>query len=203
MKTFLRCAVIGATVAGAVGLPAVSASAQTVGDDCGVTVTSSCSSTTHFSDMAEWLGQGTPAPTTSCPAYFDNDWAFESGTGNGVFHINIDKAGDEWVSNTWTGSATVTFYPPSSVSIITDSDGNVVWSQITGPPDQVITGRNTQWFGASFNNRDSVMDFTFSFQGTDQSGNPITVHNEQHQQWLPGADPYGPPSASHVRFTCG
>ncbi|HWC24517.1 MAG TPA: hypothetical protein VG502_19660 [Flexivirga sp.] len=203
MKTLLRRAVIGATVAGAVGLPATPAFAQTVGDDCGVTVSTSCSSTTHFSDMEQWLGQGTPGDSSSCPAYFDNDWAFESGTGNGVFHININKDGDTWVSNTWTGAATITLYPPSSVQIVADSDDNVISSQIIGPPDQVLTGHNTQWFGASFNNKDSVTDFTFSFRGTDQSGNPITVHNEQHQQWLPGSDPDGPPSASHVRFTCG
>lgn len=203
MKTLLRRAVIGATIAGAASLPAVSAFAQTVGDGCGSTITSSCSSTTHFSGMEQWLGQGTPGDSSSCPAYFDNDWAYESGTGNGVFHINVNKDGDESLSTTWTGAATITFYPPTSVSIVTDSDDNVISSQITGPPDHVLTGHNAQWFGASFNNQDSLMNFTFSFQGTDESGNPFTVHNEQHQQWLPGADPYGPPSAAHLRFSCG
>lgn len=203
MKTLLRRAVIGATVAGAIGLPAVPAFAQTVGDGCGQTVTTSCSLTSHYSDMAQWLGQGTPGQSTSCPAYVDHDWAFESGTGNGVFHLNIDKDGDEWLTTTWTGAASITFYPPSSVSIVTDNDDNVISSQITGPPDQVLTGSNTQWFGVSFNNQDSVMNSTFSFRGTDQSGSPITIKNEQHQQWLPGADPDGPPSAAHLRFTCG
>lgn len=199
MNKAIRCLAIAATVAAGALAPLVPASGQTVGNGCGTTVWSSCSDTEHFSTTSQWLGGGLVGP--SCPSYF-NDWALESGTGNGVYHVNINKDGDEWVSNTWSGGATITFYPASSVDIVTDQDGNVTSATITGPPEQVLTGHSTNWFGASFNNQNSELTYTFSFEGADHTGNPIKVHGNQHATWIPGADPFGPPSASHANMVC-
>jgi hypothetical protein len=199
MKKALRRFAVVSTVAAATLLPLTGASAQTVGNGCGSTITTSCSDTEHYSTRSEWLGGGLVGAT--CPAYF-NDWGLESGTGNGVSHVNINKDGDEWVSDTWSGSATITFYPSSSVDIVADQDGNVTSATITGPPEAVLTGHSTNWFGASFNNQNSALTFTFAFEGTDQGGTPIKVHGDEHATWVPGADPFGPPSISHAHMVC-
>jgi hypothetical protein len=183
-----------------VGATTHTATAQTVGSDCGTTVTTSCSSTSHYSAMDQWLG-GTPT-APDCPDYLNDDWGHEVGTGNGIVHVNVDKDGDEWVTNTWTGDASISFYSRSDADIVTDSDGNVVSANVTGPAEHVLTGRSTTWFGASFNNRNSVVTFTFSFEGTDEAGNVVRVHGEEHQMWLPGADPDGMPSMMQMHFNC-
>ncbi|MGN6161186.1 MAG: hypothetical protein ACTHOG_05715, partial [Marmoricola sp.] len=110
--------------------------------------------------------------------------------------------GDATFSSNWSGDATLTFYPASSVSIVADRDGNVTSATITGPPEAVLTGHSTNSFGNSFNNRNSELSYTFSFEGTDQNGNPIKVHGGQHSTWIPGSDPFGPPSVNHARMVC-
>jgi len=162
-------------------------------------VFTSCSETDHHSQYSQWLG-GSPTPA-ACPSYF-SEWALASGTGNGIDHTNFNKNGDAWFTNTWNGNATVTFYPSSSVTIVTDSDGNMISADIHGPADQVLSGHLTQWGGGSSNNQSNVFSFTLNFDGVDQSGNPIKVHAAGHSNWTPGSDPNDPPSNSHNTMTC-
>lgn len=197
-RTFLSTALM-VSAASAVVLPALPADAQTIGSSCGSTVFTSCSATEHYSDMNQWLG-GNP-DLASCPPYF-GDWALASGIGNGIEHVNFNKDGDWWATGTWTGNVTITFYPASSVNIVTDGDGNVVSSQITGPAEQILTGHLTQWDGGGANKQSNHFTFTLSFEGTDQAGAPIKVHATDHANWTPGSDPYGPPSNSHDMMTC-
>lgn len=199
MRKALFTTAITAAVASVVIVPALPANAQTVGNGCGTTVFTSCTDTEHYTDLNQWLG-GNPAPA-NCPSYF-GDWAFASGTGNGSEHTNFNKAGDAWFTDTWTGDGTVTFYPASSVNIVTDDQGNVISSQITGPSEQVLTGHMTQWDGGSFNKQNGEFTFTFSFEGTDASGTPINVHASSHGTWIPGSDPAGPPSSGHSAMSC-
>lgn len=200
MRKALLTTAITAAAASVITLPALPANAQTVGSSCGTTVFTSCSDTEHYRQMTQWLG-GNPAPA-GCPSYI-GDWGLATGTGNGTEHVNFNTAGNSWFTDTWTGDLTITFYPASSVNIVTDNDGNVTSAQIIGPSEQVLTGHMTQWDGGSFNKQASSVTFTDSFNGTDASGNPITVHASSHENWIPGSDPFGPPSNSHNQMTCG
>lgn len=168
---------------------------------CGTTITTQCSETEHFSDLDEW---DTPlGATDGCPAYLGTDYAHIVGSGNGIEHDNINKAGDFWATNTFTGSVTITFYDPSKVDVIYDEQGNIVSATPTGPADDVVTGHMTQWFGVSDNKQSLVFDLTFSFVGADESGNPVTLHGEQHQSWTPGSIPFvDPPSNAHMKISC-
>lgn len=150
------------------------------------------SQTVHFNSIVDQLG--TPvAPTTNvsnCPAAVLNDFADINATGNGVFHENVSKTGD-WFTTTFTGTATVAFYPPADA--VFDQNGNLV--SLTGTPDMTVTGHLTQWFGGADNNQNALFHGTVNFQGTVVgSGAPIGFHNVVHGAWLPGADPNGPPS---------
>ena len=64
--------------------------------------------TTHF-DHTSFVGQ-----PLGCPGV--EGFVFVDATGNGVFHVTINRAGDFWATTTFTGQATispVTFaYPP-------------------------------------------------------------------------------------------
>jgi hypothetical protein len=98
------------------------------------------------------------------------------GTGNGIEHITVNKAQDGWCTSTFTGTATITLYPPSSVTV--DNDGNVT---IVGPPDAnetPYTGKITQWFGGSFNKQNAVDHSTFHFDGTNETGQSFRVQDE-------------------------
>lgn len=198
--TLTRAAIAGSTALFALTVAPTVAHAQTIDDGCGTTITTSCTSTIHYTDNDQWLGGGPTSP--NCPDYINNDWGHETGTGKGVSHVNINKDGDEWLTNTWNGDASITFYAPGNIDVVTDSDGNVVSATPTGPPEEVVTGHNTSWFGASFNNRSSEFSFTFSFEGTDQEGRTVRVHGDQHAGWTPGTDPFGPPTHMHANFSC-
>lgn len=158
-----------------------------------------CSQTAHFTDDVEFL---TPPPDTpsSCPSFVADEAALVQTTGNGVEHVNVNKAQDAWFTTTFTGQGTVTVYPLSS--LVVDNDGNVV--DVIGPPDPtlpVFTARLTDWFGGSFNNQNSV------FTGTTQialsgGGLSVAVHAVFHANWNPGTDPNGPPTREFDHITC-
>ncbi len=161
------------------------------------------SMTQHFSTMQQW---GTPlGPTTSpsgCPASVLSDYVWIDATGNGVFHQTVNAAGDFWGTSTFTGQATLTMYPASSLAGIgTDAQGNTT-ATVVGPSDGVVTGHFTEWFGISDNKQNAVTHGTIHFQGTDASGSPVSVNAVFHAAWLPGADVNGPPSFYFDRATC-
>jgi len=197
----MRRLAVGATLAAFVAvlvLPST-ASADTAPDlACGSTQPGQCTETAHFSDVND---TGTPVPPDAgCPAILSTDFVSIVGTGNGVEHITVNKAQDGWFTSTFTGTATITLYPPSSVTV--DNDGNVT---IVGPPDANETpyvGKITEWFGGSFNKQNAVDHGTFHFAGTNGTGQSIRVQDVSHEAWTPGTDPNGPPNKSFDNFRC-
>jgi hypothetical protein len=152
----------------------------------------------HFSDDDEW---GTPLPPAAgCPSFVSEDFVHIVGTGNGIEHINVNKAQDAWFTTTFTGNVTLTAYPPSSLTF--DDQGNV--TGVVGPPDTgvpVFSGRLTEWFGGSFNNKNSVNTGTVNVMATGD-GQSLTVHAVFHAAWGVGADPSGPPTMQFDKAHC-
>ncbi|TMG16584.1 MAG: hypothetical protein E6I01_05100 [Chloroflexi bacterium] len=77
---------------------------------------------------------------------------------NGVAHITINKAGDEWDTSTLEG--TFVF--------------------VAAPTGIAYTGHFTEWFGDSFNNRNQVQHATLNFVGTSATGSKLNLHLELH-----------------------
>jgi hypothetical protein len=197
-----RLAVLTALVLLAGAVLAEPASAQTAPVlACGSTITTSCSETAHFSDLNQW--QTPVGPATDCPAYVVNDFLLMVGTGNGIEHANINKAGDFWATNTFTGTVTLTFYDPANVDVtVIDQNGDITATP-TGPADEDVTGHLTQWFGVSDNKHNGEFGFTFSFSGVDQSGIPLTLHGDSHTNWTPAGEAFsGPPHHSDSTAHC-
>ncbi len=80
-------------------------------------------------------------------------------TYNGVFHFNVNKAGDFWGTGTQTGSVVAV---PLDTSLPT------------------YTGHFTTWFGISENNRNSVQTDTFSVIAYGSDGSVIKFNETQH-----------------------
>lgn len=77
---------------------------------------------------------------------------------NGVAHITINKAGDEWDTSTLEGTFT----------FIADGTGTL------------YSGHFTEWFGDSFNHKNQVNHATINFVGRSASGARISLHVEIH-----------------------
>jgi hypothetical protein len=168
---------------------------------CGSTITTSCSETAHFSDLNQW--QEPVGPATGCPAYVVDDYVLMVGNGNGIEHANINKAGDFWATNTFTGTVTLTFYNPADVDVTVIDENGDITATPSGPPDAVVTGHLTQWFGVSDNKQSGEFGFTFSFTGVDQSGSTLTLHGDSHTNWTPASEPFsGPPHRSLSTAHC-
>ncbi|WP_426997842.1 hypothetical protein [Pseudarthrobacter sp. N5] len=81
-----------------------------------------------------------------------------SGTGNAVFHLNINNAGDSWFTTTTEGTVTL------------QTQWNGSWT--------TWTGHVQEWFGAEDNNKNSVQHATFNFNGTSTTdpSQTLTMH---------------------------
>jgi hypothetical protein len=104
-------------------------------------------------------------PVTCSPA---GNAIENNATGNGVFHVTINNAGDEWITGTFEGQGTVTvgnLSNPNDPSTFTPTPG--------GP---IYTGHIQEWFGGEFNQNNFVNHATYNFDGTDQSGNSVAIH---------------------------
>ena len=169
---------------------------------CGNTQPGPCSQTAHYTDDVEFLTGPPPGPvSTSCPSFITDEVSLLVASGHGVEHITVNKAQDGWFTQTFTGSGSITVYPLSSV--VLDSDGNV--TAITGPPDPdvpVYTGKVTEWFGGSFNNKTSVVHGTQNFDLSAPGDQTLSVHARFHALWTPGTDPNGPPSRQTFSIAC-
>jgi hypothetical protein len=163
---------------------------------CGDTVPAPCSETAHFTEIDD---TGTPLPPTpGCPANLAVDYVTIVGTGTGVEHLTLNKAQNGWFTTTFTGTATITSYPPSSVTV--DSDDNVT---IIGPPDAnvpVVTGKLTLWFGGSFNKQSAVSHSTFHFAGALPGGGTFRIQVISHASWTPGSGE--PPHTAFDKVRC-
>jgi hypothetical protein len=167
---------------------------------CGMTQPGPCSETAHFTDQNEWLTPPDVGLPASCPSFIATDAALVTGTGNGVEHITVNKAQDAWFTSTFTGDVTITLYPLSSV--VLDPDGAVI--AVVGPPDAtqpVFTGKQTEWTGGSFNNKNSVVHGTLMLDVVG-GGQTLNVHSVFHGSWAPGVDPNGPPTKFFDKMTC-
>src|SRR6476660_5255745 len=163
---------------------------------CGRTQPGPCSETAHFTNINE---KNTPAPPGGgCPAYLSQDFFTFVGTGHGVEHITINKAQDGWFTSTFTGSVTITAYLHGVVG----KHGNV--KSVSDPDPNVLplSGRITEWFGGSFNNKNSVFTGTIEISVTNANGESLRVHVLMHQLWTPGSDPNGPPQMEIDKLTC-
>ena len=80
------------------------------------------------------------------------------GTGNAVFHITINNAGDTWITS--TQEEDFTFVP--DVGTLT------------------ATGHFVVWFGVSVNNQNEVLHDVFNVRGTFSDGTPLTFHAVDH-----------------------
>jgi hypothetical protein len=97
------------------GMQGASAAPVSPGDfTCGITVFTPCNQTAHFSTIDN---VGTPLQTAepACPPQVSVDFVTMVGTGNGIEHSIVNNAGDAWFTSTFSGNATLTAYPPSSI----------------------------------------------------------------------------------------
>jgi hypothetical protein len=165
---------------------------------CGSTQPGPCQQTEHFSNLDE-LDSPLP-PGQGCPAALENDFVHIVGTGNGIEHVNVNKVQDAWFTSTFTGNVTITSYPPSSVTV--DDQGNV--TGIVGPPDPnmpVVSGKFTEWFGASFNNKNATSGGTVNLS-VSGGGMSFSLHANLHSNWAVGSDLSGPPTRSFSNVIC-
>jgi len=81
-----------------------------------------------------------------------------SGTGNQVFHITVNSANDAWI--TTTQEAWFTLKPDT---------GNVTY-----------TGHFAFWFGASFNNQNTVVHDITNVRATGSDGSTLTFNLVDH-----------------------
>lgn len=79
-------------------------------------------------------------------------------TGNAVFHITINAAGDEWVTST----------QESWFTLVPDT-GAVTYS-----------GHFATWFGASLNRNNGVLHDVFNIQATGSDGSTLSLHIVDH-----------------------
>lgn len=155
---------------------------------CGVTVFTACNESAHSTDLTQ-VGSPLGSTSSSCPSWLANDYVGIVGTGNGVEHAIINKAGDGWFTSTQTGLVTITAYPESSMDL-SNPDNPV----IDGPADPAVpsyTGHLTQWFGGAFNNQNQVFGGTGNFSGTAADGTTLSLHFAGHMNTIPNQ--VGPP----------
>ncbi len=101
-------------------------------------------------------------------------------TVNAIFHVNINRAGDNWTTSTLSGS------------FVINAGGSVV-----------ATGHVETWFGQENNLSNSVGNAILNLVGTNSiTGQGFRVHFEQHAFFDPIT---GLPllTGSHVNASCG
>lgn len=105
---------------------------------------------------------------------------------NGVLHITVNKAGDEWDTGTLAGSFTLDPAPPPA-------------NPTLGLPS--YSGHAETWFGDSFNQTNQVNHAIFNLHGTGSDGSSLTVHMLFH--YSTNANGTITVSTNNTSFTCG
>jgi hypothetical protein len=99
---------------------------------------------------------------------------------NGVFHVNINGAGDSWITSTLTGPFTI-------------ASGSGV----------LAAGHVETWFGQENNLSNSVGNAVLNLTGTNLvTGESLRVHFEEHAFFDPTTGQILP-TGSHFNVTCG
>jgi hypothetical protein len=150
-----------------------------------------CQETDHFGQLT-FLG----SPLPGCGGVF-NEWALIDSTGNGVQHINVNKAQDAWFTSTMEGASTLVLG-----TVTLDGNGNPIsfTPDLTKP---TFAGQVVQWFGGEFNNKNASMSFTVNLQMTGSDGSSLTLHLNAHVNST-GNAPFTPnPNSMHFNVTCG
>jgi hypothetical protein len=171
------------------------------------------SMTSHFSVVQQWGSPTTPTSQNNCTGPIGNallnDYVYINDTGNGVQHETINGAGDAWFTTTFTGTGVITFYPPSSVDVTFDSQGNITNVVVKGSPDMIVSAKLQEWFGFEANKQNAVGHGTINAHGTVtvgsvgiNSGTPVSFHNDAQSRWAVGADQNGPPTFSFSKVGC-
>ena len=136
-------------------------------------------------------------PGISLPStcWFPSNDAFMAVSGNMILHETTNKTGD-WFTSTFTGDAAV--YPivfaSPGVPQLDANDNDVV--DTSGTP--AATGHMTIWDGGADNNKNGVNHATLHFNGTDSSGNPVSMFG--HFQFAMNAA--GTPTGMVASLSC-
>ena len=80
-------------------------------------------------------------------------------TSNSVFHVNVNQAGDLWITGTSEGSVGFVAFPPRTTS---------------------YTGHFASWFGVSLNRNNAVVHDTFNLHITGSDGSTVSAHFITH-----------------------
>jgi hypothetical protein len=136
-------------------------------------------------------------PGISLPStcWFPSNDAFMSVSGNMILHETTNKTGD-WFTTTFTGVAAVypiVFASPGVPQL--DENGDDVLDT-SGTP--AATGHMTIWDGGADNNKNGVHHATLHFNGTDSSGNPVSMFG--HFQFATNAA--GTPTSMIASLSC-
>jgi hypothetical protein len=147
-----------------------------------------CQETDHFGELVFFAN-----PIPGCPAPFD-EWAMVSETGNGIQHINVNAAQDFWETNTMEGTATLI------IGTVVLQNGHPVFTP--DPTRVTYAGHLTQWFGASFNNKNFSISGTVNLRATGTDGSRLTLHLNIHMNTT-GVSPFVPNlNSAHMDVNC-
>jgi hypothetical protein len=126
-----------------------------------------CQETDHFGELT-FLG----SPLPGCGSF--SEWALITQNGNGIQHVNVNRAQDFWFTSTMEGAATIVLG-----FVVLDSNGNPI-SFTPDPTKPTFAGHFQQWFGAEFNNKNFSNSGTTNFQGTGSDGSSLSLHFNFH-----------------------
>jgi hypothetical protein len=130
-----------------------------------------CSQTVHFTSNPPFA---VPFPCSSLAGLA----VISEFNGNGIFHINVNGAGDFWVTGTYTGAISV----QPALSVVTDSN-NIVLSFVPDTSRPSASGRVTDWFAFQQNHSNAVGTNTVNAQVTTTDGQSIAFHLNGHVQF--------------------
>jgi hypothetical protein len=158
MRKYFALLAIGAAVALGVTVPGV-ASAETHSncatfDNNGniISVTPNCTQTISVQG-------GQPQSMSVVNPCNGDSGTVTMGITHQIFHINVNGAGDLWITGTQNGPVSFTPIDPTAAS------GKGAWAS---------------WFGGSSNNRNSVMTDTINLDLHLTSGQELTLHAVDH-----------------------
>lgn len=136
-----------------------------------VGLTPSCSETVHVTSPPTVMSGANPCSGAPGTVELDDN--------HSVFHINVNGAGDAWLTGTDGGSAS--FTPYSS----TDASGQGTW---------------TSWFGTKLNNHSTVNGFTFNVRLSMSDGSFVEIHENGHVTLTPNGVTI---QHDYPTFSCG